>query len=60
VHAWAYGIHDGKIRDLGMTVSEAAALDTTYAVCIDNLGKRGGDHHHQQDQYNAGESRPAG
>jgi hypothetical protein len=43
-----------------MTVSEAAALDTTYAVCIDNLGKRGGDHHHQQDQYNAGESRPAG
>jgi len=60
VHAWAYGIHDGKIRDLGLTVSEAGALDSTYALCIDHLGKRGGDHHHLQAQYNAGESRQEG
>ena len=43
VHAWAYGIHDGKIRDLGFSVNEAAALDASYAVCIDTLVQRGGD-----------------
>jgi carbonic anhydrase len=31
VHGWVYGVHDGRIRDLGMTVADADALDATYA-----------------------------
>jgi carbonic anhydrase len=57
VHAWAYGLHDGKVRDLGLSVNSSASLDTTYAVCIDTLGKRGGEHGHQPDSYNAGTAR---
>ncbi|MFL9891426.1 MULTISPECIES: carbonate dehydratase [Paraburkholderia] len=34
VHAWAYGVHDGKVRNLGMTISEPAALDATYQKCV--------------------------
>jgi carbonic anhydrase len=34
VHGWAYGVHDGKIRNLGMTISDAAALDATYKECV--------------------------
>ncbi|GAB2905669.1 carbonate dehydratase [Paraburkholderia jirisanensis] len=30
VHGWVYGVHDGRIRDLGMTVADADALDATY------------------------------
>ena len=25
VHGWAYGVHDGKVRNLGMTINDAAA-----------------------------------
>ena len=34
VHGWAYGVHDGKVRDLGMTINNAAALDETYRRCV--------------------------
>jgi carbonic anhydrase len=34
VHGWAYGVHDGKVRNLGMTITEAAALDETYRNCV--------------------------
>jgi carbonic anhydrase len=34
VHGWVYGVHDGRIRDLGMTVADADALDATYADCL--------------------------
>ena len=34
VHGWAYGVHDGKVRNLGMTISEPAALDATYQKCV--------------------------
>jgi carbonic anhydrase len=43
VHGWAYGLHDGRIRDLGISVGEAAALDATYAVCVEHLMQRGAD-----------------
>jgi carbonic anhydrase len=38
VHGWVYGLHDGRIRDLGMTVSERAQMAERYqralaAVC---------------------------
>ena len=34
VHGWAYGVHDGKVRNLGMTISDAAALEATYKDCV--------------------------
>lgn len=37
VHGWVYGVHDGKMRNLGMTICEPGELDTTYALCVDAL-----------------------
>ena len=34
VHGWVYGVHDGKVRNLGMTINDAAALDTTHQECV--------------------------
>jgi carbonic anhydrase len=34
VHGWAYGVHDGRIRDLCMTVADADALEATYDSCV--------------------------
>jgi carbonic anhydrase len=34
VHGWAYGVHDGKVRNLGMMISEPGALDETYTRCV--------------------------
>jgi carbonic anhydrase len=34
VHGWIYGIRDGLIRDLGMSVSQADALQACYASAI--------------------------
>jgi carbonic anhydrase len=42
VHAWAYGIHDGKIRDLGMSISSPDALDPTYRQCVEAILSHGG------------------
>jgi carbonic anhydrase len=34
VHGWVYGVHDGKVRNLGMTIGAAAALDDSYKNCV--------------------------
>jgi len=34
VHGWIYGIRDGLIRDLGMSVSQAEALQARYASAV--------------------------
>jgi Carbonic anhydrase len=34
VHGWVYGVHDGKVRSLGMTIGDPAALDAAYKRCI--------------------------
>jgi carbonic anhydrase len=34
VHAWIYGLRDGLIRDLGMSVSGAAHLQARYASAV--------------------------
>jgi carbonic anhydrase len=41
VHGWAYGVHDGKLRNLGMTIDEPGALDATYAFCVAAVGHGG-------------------
>lgn len=34
VHGWIYGIQDGLIRDLGMSVSQAEDLQARYASAV--------------------------
>jgi carbonic anhydrase len=37
IHGWIYGITDGLLRDLGMSVSRADAVESTYAAAIAKL-----------------------
>jgi len=40
VHGWVYGLHDGQLRDLGLTVSHGDALAESYAKALAGiLGK---------------------
>jgi carbonic anhydrase len=34
VHGFAYGVHDGRMRDLGMTISNFDMLSSTYERCV--------------------------
>jgi carbonic anhydrase len=34
VHGWAYGVHDGKVRNLGMMIGAPGELDETYTRCV--------------------------
>ena len=34
VHGLAYGVHDGRVRNLGMTISSPDVLDATYQRCV--------------------------
>jgi carbonic anhydrase len=34
VHGLAYGVHDGRVRNLGMTISNADMLEETYRRCV--------------------------
>ena len=38
VHAWVYGLHDGRVRDLELDMSHAADLPTRYAAALASLG----------------------
>ena len=37
VHGWVYGLRDGLIKDLGISVSSAANLEATYAAAVGRL-----------------------
>ncbi|HEV3106575.1 MAG TPA: carbonate dehydratase [Trinickia sp.] len=34
VHGLAYGVHDGRVRNLGMTISSPEMLEATYQRCV--------------------------
>ncbi|WP_207004394.1 carbonate dehydratase [Trinickia mobilis] len=40
VHGWAYGVHDGRVRNLGMTISDPDQLDATYQRCVAALSAK--------------------
>jgi carbonic anhydrase len=40
VHGWVYGLHDGLLQDLGMTVRGAAAAEPAYAAALAALKAR--------------------
>ncbi len=37
VHGWVYGLHDGLIRDLGMTVAGPGEADTAYTAALASI-----------------------
>lgn len=44
IHGWIYGLHDGRLRDLGLSVAGQAQVARSYAQAIENLAgrRRGG------------------
>ena len=38
IHAWIYGLKDGHIRDLHMTVSSDAEMEAAYRTAVSSLG----------------------
>ncbi len=38
VHAWVYGLHDGRVRDLDLDMNAAADLSSRYAGALAALG----------------------
>ena len=41
IHSWVYGVHDGLLRDLGITVSSHAEIAPKLAVVLDGYRDRG-------------------
>jgi carbonic anhydrase len=42
VHGWVYSLADGRVRELGMDVDSAEALEPTYAWAVAGVGERRG------------------
>ena len=43
IHSWVYGVHDGLLRDLGITVSSFEEIAPKLAVVLDGYLDRGED-----------------
>jgi carbonic anhydrase len=41
VHGWIYGLHDGRLRDLGLTVTRDGTLSAEHARAVGSLGRPG-------------------
>jgi carbonic anhydrase len=37
IHGWIYGLHDGHLRDLGVSTRELAGIDATYRSAVEAL-----------------------
>ena len=37
IHGWAFGVHDGLLQDLKMTISDPAELDALYRAAVDRV-----------------------
>ena len=40
VHGWIYGLHDGRVRDLGIDVGAKSALADAYERALHTIGRR--------------------
>jgi carbonic anhydrase len=40
IHGWAFGVNDGLLNDLGMTVASTDALDTLYGEAVARLREK--------------------
>ncbi|WP_250450057.1 carbonate dehydratase [Caballeronia sp. ATUFL_M2_KS44] len=41
VHGWTYGVHDGRLRNMGMMIRAQEAVDPTYQSCLAALTREG-------------------
>jgi carbonic anhydrase len=41
VHGWTYGVHDGRLRNMGMMISASGEIDPVYQSCIAALTRSG-------------------
>ena len=41
VHGWTYGVHDGRLRNMGMMISGPDEIDTVYRSCIAAMSRSG-------------------
>ena len=48
VHGWTYGVHDGRVRNMGMMISAHDQIESTYQSCLAELA-RGGAHSSEND-----------
>jgi carbonic anhydrase len=48
VHGWTYGVHDGRVRNMGMMINGSEEVEPTYQQCIAPLA-RGGAHSSEND-----------
>lgn len=37
VHGWAFGVHDGLLQDLGMTVTSTETIEATYRAAVEAI-----------------------
>jgi carbonic anhydrase len=37
IHGWAFGVHDGLLQDLKMTISDPAELDALYRAAVERV-----------------------
>ena len=37
IHGWAFGVHDGLLQDLKMTISDPVQLDALYRAAVDRV-----------------------
>jgi len=40
IHGWIYGLHDGRLRDLGLSVTRQTDLASSRAIAIEELARR--------------------
>jgi carbonic anhydrase len=38
IHGWIYGLHDGRLRDLGVSTRDVSGIDQTYHAAVAALG----------------------
>jgi carbonic anhydrase len=41
VHGWTYGVHDGRLRNMGMMIGRPEEIEPVYRSCIDSLASGG-------------------
>ena len=44
IHGWAYGIHDGMLRDLDETAVSRETLEQRYRQGLSNLSQKHSNH----------------
>ncbi|MDB5954390.1 carbonate dehydratase [Ramlibacter sp.] len=37
IHGWAFGVHDGLLQDLGMTVNSSEAIEPMYRAAVEGV-----------------------